>query len=472
MAERLAWNPARMDPEPNHLMSLPTAGGTMDQWPYFFWGAGLMAVKYNLDRAIAIWGFHRSWFFWNYIKPGGFAGIDAVTPDDRRFYYILLLTSLPFVFAGVAFTLRRLRSAGLSPAFCILFFLPVINLIFFVVLAMIPARMVEPAVRAEPGWHALVPTSAMGSAMASMVVVGTLGVVTTLFSVKGLGDYGWGLFVGLPFTMGMVSVMIHGARQKRSMVSCIFVSMLPVLFTGIGLFGLAVEGIFCLIMASPIALALAIFGGLIGYAIVEQWHRRVGSAALCVIFASVPLTMGFEKQAGETPPVYSVTSSVVINAPAETVWANVIAFSEIPDQRELLFHTGIAYPIKARIDGAGVGAVRHCIFSTGEFVEPITFWEEPQVLRFSVAQQPEPMEELSPYPRLNTPHLHGYLRSHAGEFRLTTLPDGRTLLAGTTWYTDQIWPSPYWKLWSDYIIHHIHLRVLNHIKAVSENTPG
>ena len=50
--------------------------------------------------------------------------------------------------------------------------------------------------------------------------------------------------------------------------------------------------------------------------------------------------------------------------------------------------------------------------------------------------------------------------------------DGRTLLAGTTWYTDQIWPSPYWKLWSDYIIHHIHLRVLNHIKAVSENTPG
>jgi len=266
--------------------------------------------------------------------------------------------------------------------------------------------------------------------------------------------------------------MIHGARQKRSIGSCILVSMLPVIFTGIGLFILAMEGVLCLIMALPIALVLAIFGGLIGYAIVEQWHHRVGAPGLCIIIASVPLTMGFEKQAGESPPLLCITTSVVINAPAETVWSNVVAFPDIPDQRELLFHTGIAYPLRARIDGTGVGALRHCIFSTGEFVEPITFWEQPRVLRFSVAQQPEPLEELSPYPRLNTPHLHGYLRSHAGEFRLTALPDGRTLLAGTTWYTDEIWPSQYWKFWSDYIIHRIHLRVLNHIKAVSEHTPG
>ncbi|MBV8216587.1 MAG: hypothetical protein JOZ08_25495 [Verrucomicrobia bacterium] len=78
------------------------------------------------------------------------------------------------------------------------------------------------------------------------------------------------------------------------------------------------------------------------------------------------------------------------------------------------------------------------------------------------------MEELSPYPHLKTPHLHGYLESHEGELRLTALPEGKTLLEGKTWYTDQIWPSFYWRLWSDLIIHHIHLRVLNHIKNLSE----
>ena len=115
-----------------------------------------------------------------------------------------------------------------------------------------------------------------------------------------------------------------------------------------------------------------------------------------------------------------------------------------------------------------MGAIRHCIFNTGEFIEPIEVWDEPHLLRFSVAQQPEPMEELSPYPRIKTPHLQGYLQSHEGELRITALPHGRTLLEGTTWYTDRIWPSEYWQFWSDLIIHHIHLRVLNHIKTLSE----
>jgi hypothetical protein len=79
------------------------------------------------------------------------------------------------------------------------------------------------------------------------------------------------------------------------------------------------------------------------------------------------------------------------------------------------------------------------------------------------------MEELSPYPHLKTPHLHGYLQSQEGELRLTALPGGKTLLEGTTWYTDKIWPSQYWQVWSDMMIHHIHMRVLNHIKNLSEH---
>jgi len=31
-----------------------------------------------------------------------------------------------------------------------------------------------------------------------------------------------------------------------------------------------------------------------------------------------------------------------------------------------------------------------------------------------------------------------------------------------------MWPGPYWRLWSDMIIHRIHLRVFEHIKRLSE----
>lgn len=48
------------------------------------------------------------------------------------------------------------------------------------------------------------------------------------------------------------------------------------------------------------------------------------------------------------------------------------------------------------------------------------------------------------------------------------LADGKTKLEGTTWYYHNIKPRAYWKLWSDFIIHKIHERVLNHIKENAE----
>ena len=117
--------------------------------------------------------------------------------------------------------------------------------------------------------------------------------------------------------------------------------------------------------------------------------------------------------------------------------------------------------------GHGVGAVRHCNFSTGSFVEPITVWEEPNLLKFSVDEQPEPMKEISFY-EIHPTHLHDYWISKQGQFKLTALPNGNTLLEGTTWYVNKIKPNIYWTIWSDYIVHKIHQRVLEHIKAKAE----
>ena len=142
--------------------------------------------------------------------------------------------------------------------------------------------------------------------------------------------------------------------------------------------------------------------------------------------------------------------------------------ADLPEPTEWIFHTGIAYPIRARIEGSGPGAIRRCEFSTGPFVEPIQVWDEPRLLQFSVTQNPAPMEEWTPYKNIHPKHLDNFLVSRQGQFLLVPLAGGRTRLEGTTWYTHNLWPAVYWQVWSDFIIHRIHERVLVHIKRLAE----
>ena len=119
-------------------------------------------------------------------------------------------------------------------------------------------------------------------------------------------------------------------------------------------------------------------------------------------------------------------------------------------------------------EGRGVGAIRYCNFSTGSFVEPITTWQEPTLLQFDVKENPVPMKETSIYANLEPPHLHHIVISERGQFKLTKLKNGKTLLEGTTWYRHDMWPNWYWGPMSDGIIHTIHRRVLTNIKAKAE----
>ena len=124
--------------------------------------------------------------------------------------------------------------------------------------------------------------------------------------------------------------------------------------------------------------------------------------------------------------------------------------------------------LRARLEGSGVGAVRHCEFTTGAFVEPITVWDAPRRLAFDVIAQPPPLQEWSPYSRVFAPHLDGFFRTSHGEFRLVALEGGRTRLEGRTWYTLDMQPAMYWSAIADTILHAIHGRVLEHVKSEAE----
>ena len=427
--------------------------GTVGRREYAIAGIGGFALKFAVDWSIAH-AFGRTWRLINYWYLAG----ANLRPSEVA---TLLVAALPFIWLGVSMTLLRARDADVPALTIVLFFVPGLNLLYFACLmAAPPVRRGGIAAAPVKTEVTKVVESAVLSVLITTLVALTLGGLTTwLFR-----SYGVMLFVGLPFVIGFSAAVLHGYRYPRSAPQIFLVAMTSLMFVAGGFLAFAWEGLICLLMAFPIALVLTLLGAVVGYYI--QRMRRQDLSAACVPLA-LPLLFLLQPS---TPELTAVRTSIDIAAPAPTVWSNVVAFSDIEEQPEWYFRTGIAYPLRARIRGSGAGAVRYCIFSTGAFVEPIDVWDAPNRLAFRVTHTPAPMDEWSPYASVRPPHLEGFLTSERGEFLLEKRADGGTRLTGTTWYRNRMYPGFYWRVWSDALIHRIHLRVLRHIRTLSESS--
>jgi uncharacterized membrane protein YhaH (DUF805 family) len=443
--------------------------GRTGRTAYVILGVVLFALKHNLDRIVAVY-FGYDWSIFNYWIFDE-SGIENLDRHRGQFFAVLVLMAVPFVWIGVVLTLRRLRDADLPLLLVLLFFVPFLNLLFFLLLSLMPSA--DPKTTSKVAgknrfFSRLIPDNEFGSAALGVLTTVILGLGFVVLSVYGLAEYGWGIFVGVPFFLGLNSVLIYGFHRPRPVGKCIAVAIISVFLAGISLLAIAVEGLFCVMMAAPLAMVFAIFGGLIGYVLQHRESFANSMQVSALVLFLLPALITLEHSQAPVSPLYEVQTSVIINAAPQRVWDNVVAFAELPTPDDWMFRTGIAYPMRAQITGSGAGAVRHCVFSTGAFVEPINVWDAPRLLKFGVTEQPPVMEEWSPYAKISPPHLENYLVSKQGQFLLTRLSDGRTLLEGTTWYENRFWPGAYWRLWSDFIIHRIHRRVLVHVKNLSE----
>jgi len=440
--------------------------GHVSRAPFVVWASLLFGIKYNLDRFLVASLFGRHWSIFSYFDEPA-PGLQGLSPAQSPGEFVaLLLLALPFLWAGVFLCLKRLRSAQLPLWLAVLFVVPILKWFLFVALALVPERGDQPQ---PPGPGApWLPRSAFGSAALAVGVSVVLMLIATVLSTAVLRNYGWGLFVGVPFAIGFFSALIYNAREPRRLRDSLLVALLAVAIVG-GLFlALAVEGLICILMAAPLAIPLVLIGAVAGHAVQATRRPRASAQLFCVPLLAVPLMLASETLRSGPAPLLQVVTATDVNAPPETVWKHVVDFTQLAPPTEFLFQLGIAYPIRAEIAGHGQGAVRNCVFSTGPFVEPITVWDEPHLLKFSVTSNPAPLEEWTPYREIHPPHLKGFLESEQGQFRLTALPGGRTRLEGTTWYRHTLWPVRYWQVWSDYIIHKIHRRVLVHVKTLAE----
>ena len=461
--------------------------GSVNRQTYFLWGCGLALMKYATEAAVI----------------GGLTGhlyspMDFLSPllSNRSKFtegssawlgMTLVMWTIPFVWVAVAMSLRRCRDAGLSPWWGMVMLIPMFNYIGMFVLSVLPADAPESEEAKEQQrqitelWQPLrvesspmqLPSNLKESSGVIPAIAGAVAGITyatacTFLTIYVLNSYGAALFFGTPLVAGAVSGFLFNQPSRRTIGATLLQSTMMVIFCCFGFLLVGLEGAICVLMALPILWPVTVMGALLGRSIaIETLHPRRESQGMMWCIACLPMLAAVESLFVPNP-TFAVKSVIEIQASPETVWRQVIAFPEITDPPAWFFRIGIASPIRARIDGHGVGAIRHCEFTTGTFVEPITIWDENRRLAFDVTEQPHPMFELTPYRHIHPPHLDGAFRSTRGEFFLEPLADGGTRLTGTTWYVLEMHPQGYWTLWTDELVHQIHLRVLEHIRKTAE----
>ena len=239
------------------------------------------------------------------------------------------------------------------------------------------------------------------------------------------GVYGFGMFVVSPFVIGADNRLCRqlqdtdiGARRTAQVVAA------ATAIGAIGLVAAALEGIVCIVLAAPLALGVALIGGMLGRSIAVAIAASDRAGAIGLRLAADRVRAG--KRSASDRRISTRTRPSRSTAPPELVWKSILHMDTMDEPLALPFRLGVAYPLRGEVVGEGVGAVRHGEFSTGIAIERVTEWVPNRKLAFVVVNDVPSMRELSPYQHVHAPHAVGYFRTSYTSFELVPRPGGGT----------------------------------------------
>lgn len=276
---------------------------------------------------------------------------------------------------------------------------------------------------------------------------------------------GYGMFVVSPFLVGGITGYFANYRSDIGIGRTAQHVILSLALGGIALVVVALEGLLCIVPASPLAFGVAFVGALLGRSVAIARHYPASHSIFSV--SLIPLMLISEAAFSATKS-FDTRESIDISAPPAAVWRALLHMDRIDERPALPFRLGVAYPTGARIIGTGAGAKRLGYFSTGVAVERVTDWTTNRKLAFRVVSDPPAMRELSPYRHVHAPHVHGYFMTTFTSFQLVALSPTRTRVLEHTGHVLKLDPILYWLPFARLIIHENNARVLAHLRAAAE----
>lgn len=352
---------------------------------------------------------------------------------------------------------RRANWSGAGHSLAALSFVPTIQLAAVAFLTILPPRSgEEERADGDAGREAV---HVLEGALAGTTII----VAAVVVSAVTFGAYGWGLFVATPFMAGLVTGYLANRKAPISGGETAMLVLGSGMLGTLALLMLALEGLMCILLIAPLAGIIALVGGFLGRLFAVSWHRRGPLASIAIL----PLLFALE---GALPPSVPIVAEqkIDIAAPPAAVWQALVSGEPIGLPPNLVGQVGLAYPVRGRLAGEGVGAERIGEFSTGFARERVTDWAPGRRLAFTVLTQPPSMEEMSPYRRVHAPHVSGYFDTEWTSFDLAELPGGGTRLTARAAHVLRIEPALYWEPIARWAIRRNVGRVLEDVRLKAE----
>ncbi len=260
------------------------------------------------------------------------------------------------------------------------------------------------------------------------------------------------VFFVIPLVMGITSAYFWkdlGFKNIRYVTWSLLNTLIAILMSAIFL----KEGIICLIIVSPVIFGCIVSGAFIGKVMFRRKNNTLNSSIIGILLVIFSADLFSKHQYTN-----KVTDTIIINAPINKVWQYVVEYAPITEKENYwLFQVGMPSPIQSTVDGHCVGAGRKCIFSNGyTFDEKMIVYKPNQELTFDITNQPR------------DPEIMGHIDILRGQFILKDNGNGTTTVTGNSWYKLYVFPVWYFDIWAESITRNVHLRVMEHIKTLSE----
>lgn len=274
----------------------------------------------------------------------------------------------------------------------------------------------------------------------------------------------------VPFAAGGLVVWFAPQRYRGSLAYALIapslVTLLFMTLTAVLLGELWV----CVLIASPIGMAMAAGSGGLAYAIRRRRQSDRGTTTnIMVLFLLVSPFVVTPLELRLTPPtaVYQVSTQIQIDASPDEVWAHIIRVPAITaaEQAQSLFHLlGVPQPIEAQLISGEVGGLRYGRFAEGLlFVETITAWEKGQHIAFDI----EPRHTAETRPPLR--QIGGQVYDiHAAAYTIEPLAQGGVILHLDGTYRLISHFNGYGRLWMDVIMRDFQNYVLRTVQQRAE----
>ena len=281
-----------------------------------------------------------------------------------------------------------------------------------------------------------------------------------------------GYLVFVPVVIGWITIAAFTpSDEKYHWSRWLFIPWPSIMLTSLALLITDVEGLICVIhLAVPITLLFGSIGGVAAGLTSRAKFLRSRSTLAC--FALLPILLSAAEMQ-TTPPLQlrTVQNSILIHAPAATIWTNIKRVPAI-QPREIApnwtHRIGFPLPIEATLDHDGVGGIRHASFQGGLlFIETITDWQPQQKIAFTIAAD---TDHIPPGTLDEHVTIGGrYFDVLNGEYRLEPLPNGNILLHLSSEERVSTDFNAYTGLWSDAVMRNLQQSILEVVKHRCES---